>query len=126
MEQKEGKYLLGKPEEIKGTKGYLVGAFMESAGYSDLQNESLEIAVLDLPVCDESKPHYHKVMTEINYVISGKLDLVVDGEELVAEAGQFFVIKPGTVLQNPTNDPGTRVVVVKSPSLPDDKYYVES
>jgi len=59
-------------------------------------------------------------------VLSGKLNLIIDGDQLKAEAGQFFVIKPGTVLQNPTNDLGTRVVVVKSPSLPDDKYYVES
>jgi quercetin dioxygenase-like cupin family protein len=117
-------FIKAQPDEIKGTRSYIVGAFMEKAGYPELQNEQVEIAVLELPLQDSAKPHYHKEMTEITIVLSGKLYLIVDGESVEAKEGEFFVVKPGTILQNPQNEPGTKVLVIKSPSLPDDKYYV--
>ncbi len=113
-----------QPDEIKGTKNYIVGAFMEKAGYPELQNEQVEVAILELPLQDSANPHYHKEMTEITIVLSGKLYLVVGGKPVEATEGEFFVVKPGTVLQNPQNDPGTKILVIKSPSLPEDKYYV--
>lgn len=117
-------FIKAQPDEIKGTRSYLVGAFMEKAGYPELQNNQVEVAILELPLEDLSQPHYHQEMTEITIVLSGKLHLIVDSEPVEANAGEFFVVKPGTVLQNPRNEPGTKVLVIKSPSLPDDKHYV--
>ena len=115
---------MGCPYEIQDTRGYFYGAFMESAGYPELQDDNLEVAQLELPEEGESRPHFHEIMTEITYVISGCLHLVVNGDEIDLSSGQFLIVKPGVVLQNCSNEPGTSVLVIKSPSRPDDKHYI--
>ncbi len=128
------RYFVGdmKSETFQATRGYFVGFFM--AGKTSPEGESLDIltrqdvecAIMDLPERDESKPHYHKLGYEVTYCLSGWLHLIVDqSQEVDLTENQFLIIPPGTILQNPENAPGTRVFVVKAPSVPGDKYYAE-
>lgn len=41
--------------------------------------------------------HYHNVMEENFYILSGKVDIVVDGKVNTLSAGQFIHIEPGEV-----------------------------
>ncbi len=41
--------------------------------------------------------HYHNVMEENFYILSGKVDIVVDGKVNTLSPGQFIHIEPGEV-----------------------------
>ena len=44
---------------------------------------------------NDSKYHYHRVMTEFYYVLSGGGTMTLDGEKRAITAGDLVVIKPG-------------------------------
>jgi mannose-6-phosphate isomerase-like protein (cupin superfamily) len=52
---------------------------------------------LALAVVGESKPHYHKVTTEIYEVVKGELTVTVDGKKHALKPGDKLTIKPNTV-----------------------------
>lgn len=124
------RYFIGSLDDplFADTKGYFMGGFMGRKilpeGGNILVSEAIECAVMELPQIDPSPPHYHKLMTEITYCLSGRLHLIIEGENIELGENQFMVIPPEVVIQNPENDPGTRIFVVKVPSVPDDKFYV--
>lgn len=125
------KYFVGNISEFGGTRGYFVGYFMRGKLFPEGRNldllgrEDFECAVMDLPKSDPSLPHYHKLATEVTYVLSGRLKMIIEGKSLELEKGDFMVLPPKVVSQNPENDPGTIVFVVKVPSVRDDKFYAE-
>ncbi len=123
----ERKYFLGDLKEIgKKSKGYFTGFFMKDNGFPELAFEEVELAVINLPELNDSLPHFHKISTEITIVLAGTLDIIIDQKEKIRlEKGQFLVVYPWTILQNPSNAPDTQVFVVKFPSTPGDKYYSE-
>lgn len=120
---------VGNAEADESTKGYFLGSFMEQVGKPELDFGMCEAAVLDLPETDDSKPHYHEIMTEVTYVIEGELSLRiwdVDGKRGVKlTKGQYLLVEPGAVIQNPKNEKGTKIFVVKFPSISGDKKYIE-
>lgn len=65
-------------------------------------------------------PHIHKVATEYNYIIRGKL--IASGQEF--GAGDFFIYEPHEVSEVEFLE-DTDIVIVKTPSMPGDKYDVE-
>ena len=108
-------------------RGYFVGHFMRDKGFDILARTDVECAVMILPEIDLSPPHYHKLATELTYCISGTLHMIIGefGEdEFDLNENQFMVIPPEVISQNPQNSPGTKIFVVKVPSVPDDKFYV--
>ena len=81
----------------------------------------------DFEVCykihekDEKWPvHYHKIATEINYLIRGKM--TIQNTELVA--GDIFTLAPGEIA-DPIFHERCELIVVKTPSVKGDKYEVE-
>lgn len=96
-------------------RGWFVGDFDPVV----LRSTDVEVAVKSYSAGDGEAPHLHKVATEITVVISGKISM----------NGQIF--GPGSIL---TMDPGevanfsvisdAVTVVVKMPSIRDDKYEV--
>jgi len=62
-------------------------------------------------------PHTHKVSTEYNYVISGKL--IASGEEV--NSGEIFTYFPNEV-SDVTFLEDTDLIIIKSPSIPNDKF----
>ena len=119
----ENAEFVGNIGEFRNSKGYMVGGFMKD---DNLRTPEVEIAVMDLPTVDPSPPHYHQHMSEITYATAGSLNLLVGGSDPLSvnlTAGNFILVKQGVVLQNPSNEVGTKIVVVKAPSAPGDKYY---
>lgn len=127
------RYFVGdtESETFKETRGYFVGFFLREKVSTDGQSldilgrRDLECAVMDLSEVDTSPPHYHHLGYEVTYCLSGKLHLIIDHKDMVdLSENQFIVIPPETVLQNPNNEPGTKVFVVRNISIPGDKFYV--
>ena len=73
---------------------------------------------------DGSKAHYHKISTELYYVVDGEGELILDGEVHPVTKGSFAHIPPGVVHSSVGR---MRVLVVGIPELNDeDLYFPES
>ena len=71
---------------------------------------------------DGAKPHYHKIATELYYVLEGEGSVILDGEERAVRKGSMVHIPPGVVHGAVGK---MRVLVVGIPDIDDsDVYYV--
>jgi hypothetical protein len=64
--------------------------------------------------------HIHKIATEINYIIKGKL--IASGKELTS--GDIWIYEPEEI-SDVTFLEDTDLIIIKHPSITDDKYLVE-
>lgn len=72
---------------------------------------------------DGAKPHFHKIATELYYVLEGEGQVVLDGEERDVRTGTMVHIPPGVVHSAVGQ---MRVLVVGIPDIEDsDVYYVD-
>ena len=73
---------------------------------------------------DGARPHYHKITTELYYVLSGEGSVVLDGEEHPVRPGTMIHIPPG-VVHGATGR--MRVLVVGIPDIDDaDVHYPDA
>lgn len=70
---------------------------------------------------EEWPTHYHKLGTEINLLVRGRMKI----HGVILEGGDIFVIKPYEVA-DPEFLEDCEVVVVKTPSIPGDKYMCDN
>lgn len=100
-------------DNFKG--GWIIGNFEPSL----LKSKDFEVCY-KFHVKGERWPvHYHKVGTEYNVLIRG--EMLIKGERLFG--GDVFVIEPGEVA-DPVFVDDCEVLIVKTPSVPGDKYEV--
>lgn len=66
-------------------------------------------------------PHYHKVTTEIFYILEGTLTLRVGSDPLSVGAGGYAFVPPGTVhgFSNQTDEPAKFLLVASPAGLED-------
>lgn len=69
---------------------------------------------------DGAKPHYHKVATELYYVLDGEGTVMVNGEEHAVRKGSLVHIPPGVVHSAAGR---MRVLVVGIPDIADGDYF---
>ena len=69
---------------------------------------------------DGAKPHYHKVGTELYYVLDGEGSVVLDGEEHPVRKGSMVHIPPGVVHGAKGR---MRVLVVGIPDIREDDLF---
>ena len=98
------------------TRGWFVGDFSPAA----LRTEHTEVAVQQYREGDHESRHVHRIASEITLILGGRARMC--GQEW--EHGDIVVLAPGeatdfTALTDVTT------VVVKSPSVPSDKYLVD-
>lgn len=98
-------------DDMKG--GWLIGDFEPSL----LKTSQFEVAYKFFDKGEVHEAHIHKIATEFNYLTKGKL--IIRGRTL--EAGDIFVIEPGEVA-DPVFLENCEIMVVKTPSVKDDKY----
>jgi mannose-6-phosphate isomerase-like protein (cupin superfamily) len=123
IKQNKNKFVKGNIASFNATSGYFIGRFMGEKGFPDLETEEVEIAWKKLPTTfNEPNTHYHKGGVEINIVISGKYRVEVNGEEVELAKGDFLVVYPEAKLKNLMADPNTELIVVKTPSIQNDKF----
>jgi len=96
--------------------GWFVGDFEPSA----YRTKEFEVCYKVHTKGEEWPKHYHKVATEINYLMRGTM--MVQGKKL--EAGDVFILGPGEVA-DPEFLEDCELIVIKTPSLIGDKYPVK-
>jgi len=99
-------------KDFKG--GWIIGHFSRSLYTSN----DVEVAIMRVPKGLMADGHFHRQATEYNFIVTGKA--LINGEELTD--GDCFVYEKGerTDVQYLED---THLVVVKLPSLPNDKFY---
>lgn len=97
-------------------QGWFVGNFTPSAYYTT----ACEVAYKRHRRGEHYHKHYQKTAVEINLVVKGRLQV----GDTVYTAGDIFVVPPMVAIK-PVFLTNVEVVVVKHPSLPQDKVVVE-
>jgi len=101
-------------DNIKNFKnGWFIGNFEPSL----LKTENFEVAMQFHPKGFIGQKHYHKISTEYNLVVSGKVNIC--GREM--KSGEIFVFLPNEVSESEFLE-DTTLIIVRTPSVPTDKY----
>ena len=93
-------------------KGWFVGRFAPTA----YDAEAVEVGVKVYKAGDREAAHYHKVATELYYVVEGQGTMTLDGESVELRPGACVEVKPG-VVHAARGD--VLVLVVGMPSISD-------
>jgi quercetin dioxygenase-like cupin family protein len=97
-------------------RGWFIGNFEPSL----LKTSDFEVGILNHKKGEYWAPHYHKESVEYNVLISGKM--IIQGREL--NSGDVFVFDKGEVA-DPIFLEDCKLVVIKVPSIPSDKFEIE-
>lgn len=101
---------------VDGFKGgWFIGDFEPAA----LRTKDFEVSYKEHHAGEYWAPHYHLLGDEINYLISGTME--INGQRL--EAPVVFIIRRKEI-SRPTFITDVKLIVVKVPSVPGDKYEV--
>lgn len=99
--------------DMKG--GWFVGNFEPTA----FKTKSVEVSYKIHPKGQKWDKHYHKIATEINYLVKGRMSICsTDLDE-----GSIFVIEPEEIA-DPVFHEDCHIVCVKVPGELNDKYIV--
>ena len=96
-------------------KGWFVGDFEPVV----LKTKQVEVAYQTHAAGEKHDIHYHKKSREYNLLIRGKM--IINEREL--NGGDIFILEPYEISE-PTFLTDVELVVVKMPSIKDDKYIV--
>lgn len=94
-------------------KGWFVGDFANSIH----RTNAFEVAHHKHKKGDKSIPHYHKITTELNYIVSGSL--IASGKNL--KAGDIWIYEANEISDVVFLE-DTDLIIVRWPSIPSDKY----
>ena len=106
---------LYKMQDMK--QGWFIGDF----GPSAYRCSGFEVCYKEHVKGEFWAAHFHKEAVEINYLIEGQMK--INDQEL--KAGDIFVIEKNEV-SRPEFITDCKLIVVKTPSVPGDKYLVDS
>jgi predicted phosphodiesterase len=96
-------------------RGWIIGNFSPSL----VKTDKFEVGILKHIKGEIWSSHYHKIATEYNVLINGHM--LLNENEIFPN--DVFVLNPGEIA-NPTFLEDCTILVVKIPSLPNDKYEV--
>ena len=99
----------------KFTRGWIIGDFEPSV----LRTTDFEVGILHHNKGEYIAPHRHDIATEYNVLVSGHM--LVNGKDI--RPGDVFILSPTEVV-SPTVLEESIVVVVKTPSIPNDKHII--
>ena len=102
-----------KSKKWKG--GWFIGNFKPAAH----STEEFEVCYKFHPKGERWPKHYHKVATEVNYLIRGRMKLM----KKIFVRGDVFILEPGEVA-DPVFLADCELIVVKIPSVKNDKYEI--
>jgi quercetin dioxygenase-like cupin family protein len=99
----------------KWTGGWFIGNFEPSA----FKTDAFEVCLKKHEKGERWPIHYHKIATEINYLLKGKMTI----QNETFNPGDVFVIEPNEIA-DPTFLEDCELIVVKTPFVRNDKYEV--
>jgi len=106
--------------KIDNIKNYTGGWFIGNFKPSIFNTDKFEVCY-KIHLKNEKWPkHYHKIATEYNYLISGKMKI----QNKILKKGDIFILYPYETA-DPTFLEDCELIVVKSPSVKKDKYNVK-
>ena len=100
----------------KMVRGWFVGDFTPTA----FQTKDFEVGYHIYKAGQQWDKHYHKLTTEINYVIRGRMK--INGE--LIEEGDVFIIHPNEVVE-PEYLTDCELIITRDGSFKNDKYIIE-
>jgi len=95
--------------------GWFVGNFEPTA----YKTSEFEVCFKEHTAGETWDKHYHKLGTEINYLVEGKM--IIQNKEL--NTGDIFIIYPNEIA-DPIFLENCKVLILKTPSVPGDKYVI--
>ena len=105
--------------KISKLENYFRGWYVGNFNPSCFETKDFEVGLLQHKKNEYWAPHTHRIATEINLLIEG--EMIIQNQRLVS--GDVFVIEPNEVA-DPVFLTDCKLVVIKTPSLPNDKYNV--
>lgn len=118
----KNKFIKGNVSEFGGSKGWFIGQFMNNYGRPDLTTNDIEVCWKKLEKDFKDPLHFHKKGTEIAIMITGWFSFVVGDEVITLHEREFLVVYPYTPLGVKDYKVGSEMVLIKFPSVPNDKY----
>jgi len=97
-------------------RGWFIGNFEPTV----LKTEDFEVGFLFHAKNEKWAHHYHKIGTEYNLLVKGKM--ILQGQEI--NEGEIFIMEPNDISDAEFLE-DCYVVCIKTPSLPGDKYLVD-
>jgi len=96
------------------TKGWIIGDFLPCV----IPSKYFEVGLKRYKKNEFEQSHTHKIATEITMVIEGSAKM----NEKILEKGTIILIEPGESTNFLALE-DTITMVIKTPSIPNDKYY---
>jgi hypothetical protein len=120
VENKRRQSIVGSVATHAGQRGWFFGHFMDEPL---LRSKLVEVAWQQVPnrVPANDQRHLHRQTVEINVVLNGTVALKINDSEHVFHRGDFYVVWPDTVVSDISTDADAEVLVVRAPSIPNDK-----
>lgn len=87
-----------------------------------ISSKDTPVAYVSHLIIDNSREHYHKIMTEYYYVINGSGEIFLDGESHPIKTGDIVVIPP---LVRHTSKGDLEVLIFGAPALEADDIYFD-
>lgn len=113
-------YYIGRVDEPAGKKGWLVGSFLKEN--HPCFSKDVEVGWKNMDLSTREGKHIHEEAIEVWVVIKGSVAAIIDGDHLVIKEGKYVVVHPFIPTEILNAEEGTIVLVVKAPSVPEDKY----
>lgn len=100
-------------------KDYINGWFIGNFDPAIINTKDFEIAIKTYNKNQKEKAHYHKIATEITFIVNGKAKMC----NKIISSGEGFILKPYDITDFTALTDCT-TIVVKIPSVLNDKYDV--
>lgn len=120
-----GKSFVGNVDDVTKARGWFFGSFMD---VELLKSDLVEVAWQQLPNVKPSadQAHFHRSTAEVNIVIQGWIELVIDGENHHLDRRQFYVIWPESVVSDISTSDDAELIVIRAPGIANDKVIADA
>jgi len=105
--------------KIHNIKDFYRGWFVGDFSPTSYTTKDFEVGLINHKKGEFWPAHYHKLSTEINLLIEG--EMIINETKLFS--GDIFIIEPNEV-SKPEFLTDCKLVVIKTPSIPSDKYLI--
>lgn len=109
-----------------GERGWLCGFWVKGKNKPYLNTKKFEVAYMKPEVvkAHKSDKHYHKKADELVLILKGGIKEKIDGKLIELKKNEFVLIKAGSETELKEVKKGTIELIVKAPSVKNDKYEV--
>lgn len=89
------------------------------------QLKQAEVVEIMMDKGQKTKAHYHSEVTEMFYVVSGEVTILVEDKANTLCKGDFLLLPPPIKHQIRANEDGTLIIAVKTPADEEDRTFLE-